>query len=333
MDLLQQIKEKAKKNKKRIVLPEGTSERTIKAADIILKEGIADLILLGNLDEIAALEKKFGLDLSKAEIIDPANSPKKQLYIDSLVELRKSKGLTPEDAEKLLNQDIYYGPMMIFMGDADGEVSGAEHTTADTVRPALQIVKTAPGISVVSGAMVVVTKKHELGHNGVFIFADVAITPNPTAQQLAEIAICSAETAKSIAGIEKPKIALLSFSTKGSADHELAAKVVEATRIAKATRPDLDIDGELQADAALIASVGQKKSPGSSVAGFANVLVFPDLQAGNIGYKLVERLGDAEAIGPVLQGLGAPINDLSRGCSVSDIVNLVAITANQASGK
>ncbi|OFX23140.1 MAG: phosphate acetyltransferase [Bacteroidetes bacterium GWA2_31_9b] len=333
MDLLQQIKEKAKKNKKRIVLPEGTSERTIKAADIILKEGIADLILLGNLDEIASLEKKFGLDLSKAEIIDPANSPKKQLYIDSLVELRKSKGLTPEDAEKLLNQDIYYGPMMIFMGDADGEVSGAEHTTADTVRPALQIVKTAPGISVVSGAMVVVTKKHELGHNGVFIFADVAITPNPTAQQLAEIAICSAETAKSIAGIEKPKIALLSFSTKGSADHELAAKVVEATRIAKATRPDLDIDGELQADAALIASVGQKKSPGSSVAGFANVLVFPDLQAGNIGYKLVERLGDAEAIGPVLQGLGAPINDLSRGCSVSDIVNLVAITANQASGK
>jgi len=329
MNLLQQIKEKAQKNKKRIVLPEGTSERTLKAADIILKEGIADLILLGNLEEIAALEKKFALDLSKADKIDPVNSPKKKLYIDSLVELRKSKGLTPADAEKLLNQDIYYGPMMIFMGDADGEVSGAEHTTADTVRPALQIVKTAPNISVVSGAMVVVTKKAELGHNGVFIFADVAITPNPTAQQLAEIAICSAETAKSIAGIEKPKVALLSFSTKGSADHEFATKVVEATRIAKESRPDLDIDGELQADASLIASVGQKKAPGSTVAGFANVLVFPDLQSGNIGYKLVERLGDAEAIGPVLQGLGAPINDLSRGCSVSDIVNLVAITANQ----
>ena len=332
MNLLDQIKEKAKKNKKRIVLPEGTSERTIKAADIILKEGIADLILLGNLKEIAELEKKFGLDLSKAEIIDPVNSPKKKLYIERLVELRKSKGLTPQQAEDLLNQDIYYGPMMIFMGDADGEVSGAEHTTADTVRPALQIVKTAPGISVVSGAMVLVTKKPELGHHGVFICADVAITPNPTAQQLAEIAICSAETAKSIAGIEKPKIAMLSFSTKGSADHELASKVVEATKIAKAARPDLEIDGELQADAALIASVGQKKSPGSTVAGFANVLVFPDLQAGNIGYKLVERLGDAEAIGPVLQGLGAPINDLSRGCSVSDIVNLVAITANQAAG-
>lgn len=332
MNLLDQIKEKAKKNKKRIVLPEGTSERTIKAADIILKEGIADLILLGNLNEIAELEKKFGLDLSKAEKIDPVNSPKKKLYIEKLVELRKSKGLTPEQAEELLNQDIYYGPMMIFMGDADGEVSGAEHTTADTVRPALQIVKTAPGISVVSGAMVLVTKKPELGHNGVFICADVAITPNPTAQQLAEIAICSAETAKSIAGIEKPKVAMLSFSTKGSAEHELASKVVEATKIAKAARPDLEIDGELQADAALIASVGQKKSPGSTVAGFANVLVFPDLQAGNIGYKLVERLGDAEAIGPILQGLGAPINDLSRGCSVSDIVNLVAITANQAAG-
>lgn len=333
MNLLDQIKQNAKKNKKRIVLPEGTSERTIKAADIILKEGIADLILLGNLQEIAEMEKKFGLDLSKAEIIDPVNSPKKQQYIEKLCELRKSKGMTPQQAEELLNQDIYYGPMMIFMGDADGEVSGAEHTTADTVRPALQIVKTAPGISVVSGAMVMVTKKPELGQNGVFIFADVAITPNPTAQQLAEIAICSAETAKAIAGIEKPKVALLSFSTKGSADHELATKVIEATKIAKATRPDLDIDGELQSDAALIATVGQKKAPGSTVAGFANVLVFPDLQAGNIGYKLVERLGDAEAIGPVLQGLGAPINDLSRGCSVSDIVNLVAITANQCASK
>ena len=331
MNLLESIRERAKNNKRRIVLPEGTSERTVKAADIILKEEIADLILLGNLDEIARLEKEFGLDLSKAEKIDPANSPKKELYIEKLVELRKSKGLTPQDAEKLLDQDIYYGPMMIYMGDADGEVSGAEHTTADTVRPALQIVKTAPGISVVSGAMVMVTKKMDLGHEGVFVFADVAITPNPTADQLAEIAICSAETAKVIAGIDNPKVALLSFSTKGSAEHELADKVIKATEIARAKRPDLNFDGELQADAALIEKVGQKKSPGSPVAGFANVLVFPDLQAGNIGYKLVERLGDAEAVGPILQGLGAPINDLSRGCSVNDIVNLVAITSNQAS--
>jgi phosphate acetyltransferase len=220
--------------------------------------------------------------------------------------------------------------MMIFMGDADGEVSGAEHTTADTVRPALQIVKTAPGISVVSGAMVMVTKKTNLGQNGIFIFADVAITPNPTAEELAQIAICSAETARSIAGIENPKVALLSFSTKGSAKHEFADKVIKATEIAKASRPDLNFDGEMQADAALIESIGQKKSPGSPVAGLANVLVFPDLQSGNIGYKLVERLADAEAVGPVLQGLGAPINDLSRGCSVMDIVNLVAITACQA---
>lgn len=330
MELLEQIRQKAKSAKKRIVLPEGTSERTVKAADIILKEGLAELILLGNLNEIKALESKFGLDLSKAEIIDPVSSPKKELYIEKLVELRKSKGLTREGAIELLDQDIYYGPMMIFMGDADGEVSGAEHTTADTVRPALQIVKTAPGISVVSGAMVMVTKKTNLGQNGIFIFADVAITPNPTAEELAQIAICSAETAKSIAGIENPKVALLSFSTKGSAKHELADKVIKATEIAKASRPDLNFDGEMQADAALIESIGQKKSPGSPVAGLANVLVFPDLQSGNIGYKLVERLADAEAVGPILQGLGAPINDLSRGCSVMDIVNLVAITACQA---
>ena len=208
--------------------------------------------------------------------------------------------------------------------------SGAEHTTADTVRPALQIVKTAPGISVVSGAMLMVTKKQNLGENGIFIFADVAITPNPTAEELAQIAVCSGLTAQSIAGIENPRIALLSFSTKGSAKHELADKVIKATELAKAMRPDMNFDGEMQADAALIESIGQKKSPGSPVAGIANVLVFPDLQSGNIGYKLVERLGDAEAIGPVLQGLGAPINDLSRGCSVDDIVNLVAITVNQA---
>lgn len=329
MKLLEEISAKAKKINKRIVLPEGTSERTLKAADIILKEGIAQLILLGDLEEIHILEKKFGLDLTKAAKIDPKNSPQKETYIQKLLELRKGKGLTYEEAVKLIEQDIYYGPMMIYMGDADGEVSGAEHTTADTVRPALQIVKTAPGISVVSGAMVMFTKKENLGEKGVFIFADVAITPNPTAEELAQIAVCSGDTARKIAGIATPRVALLSFSTKGSAKHELADKVIKATELAKAMRPEMNFDGEMQADAALIESVGQKKSPGSPVAGLANVLVFPDLQAGNIGYKLVERLGDAEAVGPILQGLGAPINDLSRGCSVMDIVNLVAITACQ----
>ena len=330
MNLLEKISENAKSLNKRIVLPEGTSERTLKAADIILKQNLAQLILLGNIDEIHQLEKKFGLDLSKAEIIDPKNASKKELYIQKLMEIRKSKGISYDDALKLIEQDIYYGPMMIYMGDADGEVSGAEHTTADTVRPALQIVKTAPGISVVSGAMVMVTKKTNLGDNGVFIFADVAITPNPTAEELAQIAVCTGDTARLIAGIKVPRVALLSFSTKGSATHEFADKVIKATALAKAMRPEMNFDGEMQADAALIEAVGQKKSPGSAVAGLANVLVFPDLQSGNIGYKLVERLGDAEAIGPILQGLGAPINDLSRGCSVMDIVSLVAITACQA---
>ena len=330
MNLLEKISENAKSLNKRIVLPEGTSERTLKAADIILKQNLAQLILLGNIDEIHQLERKFGLDLSKAEIIDPKNAPKKELYIQKLIEIRKSKGISYDDALKLIEQDIYFGPMMIYMGDADGEVSGAEHTTADTVRPALQIVKTAPGISVVSGAMVMVTKKTNLGDNGVFIFADVAITPNPTAEELAQIAVCTGDTARLIAGIKVPRVALLSFSTKGSATHEFADKVIKATALAKAMRPEMNFDGEMQADAALIEAVGQKKSPGSAVAGLANVLVFPDLQSGNIGYKLVERLGDAEAIGPILQGLGAPINDLSRGCSVMDIVNLVAITACQA---
>lgn len=333
MELLDKIKENARRHNKRIVLPEGDSERTLKAADIILKEGIARLTLLGDESKIAGMANQFGLDLSKAEIVNPRTSPKRPEYIAKFVELRKSKGVTPEEAGKILDEEIYWGPMMIYMGDADGEVSGAEHTTADTVRPALQIVKTAPGISVVSGAMVMVSKKTELGENGVFIFADVAITPDPDAAQLAEIGICSGETAKVIAGFDEPRVAFLSFSTKGSASHELADKVITAYNIARERRPDMCFDGELQADAALIEKVGQKKSPGSPVAGKANVLVFPDLQAGNIGYKLVERLGDCEAIGPILQGLGAPINDLSRGCSVSDIVNLVAITANQAAGK
>lgn len=329
MDLLTLIRDNARKNKKRIVLPEGTSVRTLKAADIILREEIADLILLGNHEEIKSLEKEFALDLSKAKIIDPKTSIKRQAYANKFAELRKSKGTTYEQALETISEDIYYGPMMVLMGDADGEVSGAEHSTADTVRPALQTVKTAPGLSVVSGAMVVVTKNETFGEDGVLVFADVAITCNPTAEQLAEIAICSAETAKSVAKIEVPRVAMLSFSTKGSAEHEFVDKVRKATKIVQELRPDIEIDGELQADAAIIQKVGEKKAPNSKVAGKANVLVFPDLQAGNIGYKLVERFGDTQAIGPILQGLGAPINDLSRGCSVEDIVNLVAITANQ----
>ncbi len=328
MGLLEQIRENAKNNKRRIVLPEGPFERTVKAADIILKDGIADLILLGNKNEILALEKKYNLDLSKAKIIDPKNSPDKEKYIDKFLEIRKKKNYTREQATAYIEQDIYYGPMMVYMDDADGEVSGAEHTTADTVRPALQILRTAKGVSVVSGAMIMVSDKTEYGDNGVMVFADVAITPNPNAAQLAEIAICSAETAKSIAKLT-PRVALLSFSTKGSAKHELSDKVIEALKIAQEKAPELMIDGELQADAALVKSVGAKKAPNSKVAGIANVLVFPDLQAGNIGYKLTQRLGGAEAVGPILQGLGAPVNDLSRGCSVNDIVNLVAITANQ----
>ncbi|OFX62587.1 MAG: phosphate acetyltransferase [Bacteroidetes bacterium GWA2_30_7] len=323
------IREKAKLNKRHIVLPEGTSERTLRAAEIIIQENLAKLTLLGNIDEIRKLEKSLHLNLSDVQIIDPSKSPKYDLYVETFYNLRKGRGVSKDEAAKTISEDIYYGPMMIYMGDADGEVSGAEHTTADTVRPALQIVKTAPCISVVSGAMVMLTKKPSLGQNGIFIFADVAITANPTALQLAEIAICSANTAKSVAGIENPKVAMLSFSTKGSAEHELVTKVIEATKIAREMSPDLQIDGELQADASLIPSIGIKKSPGSTVAGHANVLIFPDLQSGNIAYKLVERLGDAEAIGPILQGLGAPINDLSRGCSVEDIVNLVAITVNQ----
>jgi len=333
MNILEQIKEKAKKQIVRIVLPEGNSERTLKAAHIILQEKIAHLILLGDEDEIKFLASRWHLNISEAEIINPSKSLKLADYINTFMELRKGKCITYEEAYKLMTDPIYYGPMMIYKGDAEGEVSGAEHTTADTVRPALQIVKTSPGISVVSGAMIMVTQQKHLGHNGIFIFADVAIVPNPTAKQLAEIAISSAQTAKAILGIDEPKVALLSFSTKGSAKHELADKVIEAVAIAKQIRPDICIDGELQSDAALIESIGQKKSPGSSVAGRANVLVFPDLQSGNISYKLVERLGNAQAIGPILQGLGAPINDLSRGCSVEDIVNLVAITVNQCINK
>jgi phosphate acetyltransferase len=332
MDLLQQIKAKAKQHSKRIVLPEGTEERTIKAANEVLADGLAQIILLGNPEEIKKLVNQYGLEhISKATIIDPLNHAKKSTYIDLMLEIRKSKGLTKEAAEKLIEDPLYLATLMIKNGDADGEVAGANNATGDVLRPAFQYVKTAPGISVVSGAFIMILKDKEFGENGLMIFADCAVHPNPTDKELAEIAVATGRTTRAIAGFE-PRIAMLSFSTKGSASHEMVDKVVSATKIAQEMAPDMQIEGELQADAAIIESIGQKKAPGSKIAGKANVLVFPTLETGNIAYKLVQRLAHAEAIGPVLQGMAAPINDLSRGCSVSDIVNLIAITANQAAG-
>lgn len=330
MDLLDKIKNNAKKHNKKIVLPESTEERTLKAADEIIQEGIAQIILTGNPEEIKSKAKELNLkNIDKATIIDPKNHEKKEEYIDLLVELRKKKGLSREDATKLVEDPLYLATLMIKNGDADGEVAGAENATGDVLRPAFQVVKTKPGISVVSGAFLMILKDKSYGEDGLLVFADCAVHPNPTDKELAEIAVATGETTRAIAGFE-PRIAMLSFSTKGSAKHEMVDKVVSATKFAKEMDPSLKIDGELQADAAIIEAIGQKKAPGSEIAGKANVLVFPTLETGNIAYKLVQRLAGAEAVGPILQGMAAPINDLSRGCSVSDIVNLVAITANQA---
>ncbi len=330
MNLIEQIKENVRKNRQRIVLPESYEERTLKAADEILGNEIADIILIGAVDKVHSDAKRFGLkNIQKAQIMDPVKSEKLEAYAEMMVELRKSKGLTKDQAFQLLKNPLYFATVMIKCGDADGEVAGADNATGDVLRPAFQYVKTLPGISVVSGAFLMFLKDKEYGDNGLMVFADCAVHPNPTDKELAEIAIATAKTTKAIAKIE-PRIAMLSFSTKGSASHEMVDKVVNATRIAKEMNPQLKIDGELQADAAIVASVGLKKAPGSEIAGKANVLIFPTLECGNICYKLVQRLGHAEAVGPVLQGMAAPINDLSRGCSVSDIVDLIAITANQA---
>jgi phosphate acetyltransferase len=332
MELLDTIKQNARKHNMRIVLPEGYEERNIKAADIAIGEGLARIILLGNPAEIMAHAATLGLkNIEKATLVDPKSHAKKQHYIDMMVELRRNKGMTPEEASRLIEDPLYLGVLMIKNGDADGEVSGADHATGDVLRPAFHYVKTAPGITVVSGAFIMILQDKSFGENGVLIFADSAVHPDPTDKQLAEIAVASAHTAKTICGFE-PKVALLSFSTKGSAKHEMVDKVICAAAIAKQMAPELMIEGELQGDAALVESIGQKKAPGSKIAGKANVLIFPDLNCGNIAYKLVQRLAHAEAIGPVLQGMAAPINDLSRGCSVSDIVSMIAITANQAAG-
>ncbi len=327
------MRENAKKANKRIVLPEGEEERTLKAADVILGEGIAQLVLIGNPDTIAANAKAMGLNnISKATIVDTKTCDKKQKYAEIMAEIRAAKGMTVEKALKQLDSPYFLGTLMIKAGDADGMVAGAICSTADTIRPALQYIKTAPGVKTVSGAFVVVVPNKDYGQDGVFLFADCAVTIDPTAEQLADIAVISAKTAKALAGID-PKVAMLSFSTKGSAQHETVDKVVEATKLAQAAAPELDIDGELQADAAMVQKVADLKAPGSKVAGKANVLVFPCLEAGNIGYKLVQRLAGASAVGPILQGMAAPVNDLSRGCYVEDIIDMVAITALQAAAK
>ena len=327
MSLMDAIKQKAKADVKTVVLPEGEETRTVHAAEIIAKEKIANVILLGN--EAKIKEAGKGLDLSGVTIIDPETSPKLAEYAQQFYEMRKAKGMTEEKALATCKDTLYYAVMMIKNGAADGMVSGAIHSTGDTLRPALQVIKTAPGIKIVSSCFIMDVPNKQYGDDGVMIFAECAININPDAEELAAIAAASAATAKSLAGID-PRIAMLSFSTKGSAKHELVDKVAQATEILKKNEPDLLVDGELQADAALVESVGQLKSPGSPVAGKANVLIFPDIQAGNIGYKLVQRLGGAEAIGPVCQGMARPVNDLSRGCSVEDIVSVVAVTAVQA---
>ncbi|MCF8381093.1 MAG: phosphate acetyltransferase [Bacteroidales bacterium] len=333
MDLITKIKEKARSNPQRIVLPEADEERTLKAADIIIGEKLAKIILIGNPEKVMQDANKLGLkNISQATIIDPVAHEKKQDYINLMLEIRKSKGLTQEQAEELIENPLYLATLIIKAGDADGEVAGAKNATGDVLRPAFQYVKTLPGISVVSGAFIMILKDKSYGEDGLLVFADCAVHPNPTSRELAEIAVATGNTTRAIAGFE-PRIAMLSFSTKGSARHEMVDKVIEATKIAREMAPDLQIDGELQADAAIVEAIGKSKAPDSKIAGKANVLVFPSLEVGNIAYKLVQRLAGAEAIGPVLQGMAAPINDLSRGCSVSDIVNLVAITVNQAANK
>lgn len=327
---MQDIIARAKANKQRIVLPEGNEERTMKAADRLLADQVAHITLLGDPAEIKKLAAGHGLKhIDKATIIDPLDHPKKAEYADLLYQLRKKKGMTPEQAAKTVENPLYLGCLIIKAGDADAEIGGARNTTGDMLRPALQIIKTTPGVSSVSGAFLMFTKAKEYGQGGLLVFADCAVIPNPTAAEMAEIAVVTARTTRAIAGFE-PRIAMMSFSTKGSAKHEMVDKVVEATRLAKDMDPELKIDGEMQTDAALVPEIGQRKAPGSEIAGHANVLVFPSLEVGNIAYKLVERLGGAVAVGPILQGMAAPVNDLSRGCSSDDIYKMVAISANQA---
>lgn len=329
MSMIEHVWNKARMNKKCIVLPEGEEPRTVQAAAKVRDEGIAKPVLLGNPDVIRSVAEKTGTDIAGIDLINPSDSPKASDYADALFELRRAKGLSREDAAILALDPMYYGILMVKLGDADGLVSGAVHSTGDMLRPALQIIKTKPGIHIVSSSFLMNCPNPDLGQNGLLIYADCVVVPCPTAEELAQIAVSAAETARVLCGIEEPRVALLSFSTKGSAKHELVDKVRRAVEIAHKMAPELLLDGEMQLDAALVPEVGTLKAPGSPVAGRANVLVFPDLQAGNIGYKITQRIGGAECYA-VLQGLAKPCNDLSRGCSVQDIVNTVALTAVQA---
>ncbi len=330
MSYIESIKERAKQNIKTICLPETEDKRTILAAAKVLEEGLSNVVLVGNPEEVNASAKELGVDVSKATIVDPKTSSKLDAYVELLYETRKAKGMTMEAArELLLSDNLFYGVMMVKSGDADGMVAGACHSTANVLRPSLQILKTAPGTKLVSAFFVMSVPNCDAGENGTFVFADCGLNQDPTAEELAAIADSSAKSFKALVGGE-PRVAMLSHSTKGSAKHALVDKVVEATKIAKETYPELKVDGELQLDAALVDSVASSKAPGSDVAGKTNVLIFPNLDAGNIGYKLVQRLAKAEAYGPVLQGIAKPVNDLSRGCSWEDIVGVVAITAVQA---
>jgi phosphate acetyltransferase len=331
MSFIETVKAKAKANPKSVVLPESYDERMLLAAEKIVKEGLAKITILGNPEKVKADAAAKGVDLTGVTILDPAVAPKLDAYVDKLVEIRKAKGLTKEDARKLLTapDHLFFAGLMVREQDVDGCVAGATSTTGNVLRAGIQAIGTAPGFKTISSFFVMVTKNPKLGDNGILFFSDCAVNPNPDAQALGEIAIATAHNYKALIGSDA-RVAMLSFSTKGSAKHPDVDKVLEALKIAKALDPSVLIDGELQADAALIPSIGEKKAPGSPVAGKANVLIFPDLDAGNIGYKLAERIGGAEAYGPVIQGMARPINDLSRGCSVEDIVNVVAITALQA---
>ncbi len=329
MTFLESVKQKARENLRTIVFPEGDERRTVQAAHILKKEGLAEPVLLGARDAVLKTAEETGTELGDIRCIDPEKSPSRSVYADVLYDLRRAKGLTPEQAAGLVRDPMYFGMMMVKLGDADGLVSGAVHTTSDMLRPALQIIKTKPGISIVSSSFLMILPDTSIGEDGLLLYSDGVVNPNPNAKELAEIALTTAETARVLCGIEEPRVAFLSFSTKGSARHELVSKVQEAVAIAKEKAPNLKLDGEFQFDAALVPEVAALKAPGSPVAGRANVLIFPDLQAGNIGYKITQRLGHAEAFA-VLQGLAKPCNDLSRGCSVEDIVNTAVMTAVQA---